>query len=132
MFLTDLESRLAYVPQITSDGLPAYREAMGVVFGTEVDFAQLIKTFNNTERESDLLMRKRRIIGRPKVSDISTSLVERQNLTIRMGIRRYTRKTNAFSKKIECHNHMLSLYFVYYNFCRIHSTIRVTPRWKWD
>ena len=126
-FLTDLESRLAYVVQVTSDGLPAYREAMGRVFGTEVDFAQLVKTFNNTERESDVLMQKRRIIGNPRISDISTSLVERQNLTMRMSMRRYTRKTNGFSKNMTSHMNMLNLYFVNYNFCREHSTIKVTP-----
>ncbi len=133
-FMDDLRSRLANRVQLTTDGHKAYLEAVEGAFGGDVDYAQLIKLYGEApeaqKRYSPAACvgaRKRRIEGNPDPAAVSTSYVERQNLTMRMHMRRFTRLTNAFSKKFENHMHMVALYTVWYNFIRIHKTLRVTP-----
>ena len=136
-FMDDLRGRLANRVQLTTDGHKAYLEAVEGAFGGDVDYAQLIKLYGEPtgqkghERKyspSECTgTRKRRVEGNPDPAAVSTSYIERQNLTMRMGMRRFTRLTNAFSKKLENHLLMLSLYFVHYNFVRIHSSLRMTP-----
>ena len=130
IFLKDLKLRLGKRIQISTDGLTAYREAMGRVFGTDVDFAQTIKRILERDTEGnpkEIEVKKRILIGEPIEKLISTRLVERQNLNMRMGMRRYTRKTNGFSKKYVAHFNMLNIYYVFYNFCRKHTTTGTTP-----
>jgi hypothetical protein len=119
---------------ITADGHHCYLDAVEEAFGDDVDFAQLIKIYGKTPagpgRYSPLEClgtRKKTITGAPDERHISTSYVERANLSIRMGNRRFTRLTNAFSKKIDNHIHALALFFCHYNSCRIHKTLEVTP-----
>ena len=136
-FMDDVASRLANRVQMTTDGHKAYLEAVERAFGSDVDYAQLIKLYGEPtgqkghERKyspSECTgTRKRRVEGNPDPKAVSTSYVERQNLTMRMQMRRFTRLTNAFSKKFENHMHMVALYTIWYNFIRIHKTLRVTP-----
>jgi IS1 family transposase len=127
-FCNDLSGRFSGVIQITSDGHPAYKMAVGSAFD-QVHFAQLVKIYGKDEENRDIVIRadKVPVFGSPDMDLVSTSYVERSNLTIRMGNRRFTRLTNAFSKKLENHCHMLAVTFMHYNFCRKHSTIKSTP-----
>lgn len=134
LFIRDLASRLKNKVQLTTDGHKAYLEAVEHAFGCNIDYAMLIKIYGNSpETEKRYSPSKIKdieskiITGNPDRDHISTSYVERQNLTMRMSMRRFTRLTNAFSKKIENHAAAISLHFMYYNFCRIHRTLKVTP-----
>lgn len=134
-FMDDLRSRLASRVQLTTDGHKAYLEAVEGAFGGDVDYAMLVKLYGASADGSRgryspaecVGARKDRIEGNPDIAHVSTSYVERQNLSMRMGMRRFTRLTNAFSKKIDNHMHALALYFVHYNWMRIHKSLRVTP-----
>ena len=134
VFMRDVADRIDQRTQVTSDGLRVYVEAVEAAFGGFVDYAQLVKTYGQTSEGQRRYSppectgaTKVRISGRPKPEHISTSYVESQNLTMRMSMRRFTRLTNAFSKKFESHVCAISLYFVFYNWMRIHKTLRVTP-----
>ena len=137
MFIDDLASRLANRVQLTTDGHKPYIEAIEGAFGNNIDYAMLVKHYSNPGEAKQAQKRyspsqfvsadKRRITGDPDVKAVSTSHVERQNLTMRMGMRRFTRLTNGFSKKIENLECAVALHFMYYNFGRIHKTLRVTP-----
>jgi IS1 family transposase len=132
-FLHDLRERVTGAPQITTDAFGAYVPAMDKAFGPHVNFAQLIKVFRTVPgagrySPGECCGIKTKVqTGEPDERHISTSYVERQNLTMRMSMRRFTRLTNAFSKKLDNHLHALALYFVFYNFCRIHKSLRVSP-----
>lgn len=135
-FMDDLRSRLAYRVQLTTDGHKPYLETVEGAFGGDIDYAQLVKFYGEAphrgpERKYSPGIcngtRKRRVEGNPDRAYLSTSHIERQNLTMRMHMRRFTRLTNAFSKKIENHMHAVALHFMFYNFCRIHKTLKVTP-----
>lgn len=133
--MDDLRFRLANRVQLTTDGHKAYLEAVEGAFGDDVDYAQLIKLYGNQPvgpqtRYSPAEctgIKKVRVTGKPETEHVSTSYVERQNLSIRMGNRRFTRLTNAFSKKLDNHIHALALYFFFYNFARMHKTLRMSP-----
>ncbi len=133
-FIDDLGSRLANRIQLTTDGHKAYIEAVADTFGADIDYAMLVKLYGE-ERSDEVRYspavctgaRVDTIMGNPDRKHISTSYVERQNLTMRMHMRRFTRLTNGFSKKLDNHIAAISLHFMYYNFCRIHQTLRITP-----
>lgn len=135
MFIDDLASRLANRVQLTSDGHKAYLEAVEGAFGADVDYAMLVKLYGASSdgakgrySPADCTgIIKTPIEGKPDMAHVSTSYAERQNLTMRMSMRRFTRLTNAFSKKFENHVHMVAIYAVHYNWLRIHKTLRVTP-----
>lgn len=135
IFMDDLARRLANRVQLTSDGHRAYLEAVEGAFGGDVDYAQLVKLYGAAPESAKgryspaecTGARKTPIEGKPDPKYISTSFSERQNLNIRMGNRRMTRLTNAFSKKAANHAHMMAIYFMHYNFVRIHQTLKVTP-----
>jgi IS1 family transposase len=136
-FMRDLASRLKNRVQLTTDGHKMYLEAVEDAFGCEIDFSQLIKIYGKSEEGETryspaqcIGTEKHKITGRPKNEGISTSFVERQNLTMRMNMRRFTRLTNGFSKKVENLYYAEALYFMHYNFCRIHQTLRMTPAMK--
>jgi IS1 family transposase len=134
-FMEDLASRVTTRIQITTDGHRAYAEAVEGAFGMDVDYAMLIKLYGAPADNPDsryspatcIGTRTATLSGNPDRNHISTSYVERQNLNLRMGVRRFTRLTNALSKKFENHCHMVAIYHAYYNFCRVHQTLRVTP-----
>lgn len=134
ILMDDLRTRLANRVQLTTDGHRAYLEAVEGAFGADVDYAQLVKLYGPTITAPGRYspaectgIKKIRREGNPDIAHVSTSHVERMNLWIRMQNRRFTRLTNAFSKKLDNHIHALALYFAFYNFCRIHKTLRVTP-----
>src|ERR1700680_1468244 len=133
-FLQDVAGRLSNRIQLTSDGHKMYLTAVPDAFGEEIDYAQLVKVYGNDpegqKRYSPaqcLGTHRIEVIGNPDDAHISTSHVERQNLNMRMNMRRFTRLTNAFSKKLDNHVAMIALFHMHYNFCRVHQTLRVTP-----
>lgn len=135
-FMVDTASRLAGRVQLTTDGHKAYLQAAEKAFGPLVDFAMLEKIYANPPQEGTTTRyspseccgtRTHKIMGEPDKAHISTSYAERQNLQMRMSMRRFTRLTNAHSKKIQNHIHAISIYFMYYNFVRIHQSLRITP-----
>jgi IS1 family transposase len=133
-FMEDCASRIRSRVQITTDGHKVYLDAVENAFGADIDYAQLQKIYGAVaENETRYSPAKcigadmKVVSGDPDPKYVSTSYVERQNLSMRMSIRRFTRLTNAFSKKIENHAAAVTLWFMYYNFCRIHQTLRVTP-----
>lgn len=136
ILMDDLRARLSNRVQLTTDGHKAYLEAVEGAFGADVDYAQLVKLYGAVNGKSNEVryspaectgIKKRRVEGNPDIAHVSTSHVERMNLSIRMQNRRFTRLTNGFSKKLDNHIHALALYFAFYNFCRIHKSLKVTP-----
>lgn len=136
ILMDDLRTRLANRVQLTTDGHKAYLEAVEGAFGGDVDYAQLVKLYgslggNSPEKRYSpaecIGAKKVRREGNPDIAHVSTSHVERMNLSIRMQNRRFTRLTNGFSKKLDNHIHALALYFAFYNFCRIHKSLRMSP-----
>ncbi|MGA3236899.1 MAG: DDE-type integrase/transposase/recombinase [Bryobacteraceae bacterium] len=133
-FIQDLAGRLAHRVQLTTDGLKMYLTAVADGFGEDIDYAQLVKVYGiadeGEKRYSPAVCtscESHPITGNPDPKHINTSYIERQNLTMRMSMRRFTRLTNAFSKKLENHIAAIAIHLVYYNFVRIHQTLRITP-----
>ena len=134
-FINDLAERLTDRIQLTTDGHKVYLNAVGSEFGTDIDYAMLVKVYGESPEQNEkryspakyVASTKEVVSGDPDPQHISTSYVERQNLTMRMGMRRFTRLTNGFSKKVANLAYAVSLHFMYYNFVRIHQSLRVTP-----
>jgi IS1 family transposase len=134
-FAFDIRERVVGRPQITTDAHKPYMAAIEMAFGADVDYAQLHKIYgaSNDTPEARYSPAKcigcdmKTVIGNPDYEHVSTAYVERQNLTMRMSMRRFTRLTNGFSKKIDNHGHAVALHYMHYNFCRVHKTLRVTP-----
>lgn len=135
-FLNDAAARIVSPVQVSTDGMSAYRAEMSDAFGWDASYGQVQKVFSSTPDKGPsrkyspgvvVAQSKEVIFGAPDHAQISTSHVERQNLNIRMGNRRFTRLTNGFSKKLENHSHSLAIYFFHHNFCRIQKSLRVTP-----
>jgi IS1 family transposase len=140
-FVRDLADRLATRAQLTTDGRKVYLEAVEGAFGSNIDYAMLVKMYEGYSGKNAPAERRcspatctgthtQKITGNPDPAHISTSFVERQNLTMRMSMRRFTRLTNAFSKTVDNLKAAVALHFMHHNFARIHQTLRVTPRWR--
>ncbi len=133
VFIQDLASRLANRVQLTTDGLKVYLTAVESAFGADVDYAMLNKIYTSSQEETRYSPAEcvgcevKHVMGNPDPEHVSTSFAERQNLSMLMMMRRFTRLTNAFSKKLENHLATVAIYFMYYNFVRIHQTLRVSP-----
>jgi IS1 family transposase len=134
-FMRDVAGRIANRIQLATDGHRICADAVEDAFGADIDYAMLVKIYgapidNSESRYSPATCigcRTGVLAGNPNPDYISTSFVERQNLSMRMGVRRFTRLTNAFGKKLENHGHLVALYFMHYNFCRVHKSLRATP-----
>lgn len=135
-FISDLASRLTNRVQLTTDGHKPYLEAVEAAFGSEIDYAMLVKIYGKPQgKDAEIRYspaecvgcETKWVAGRPDPKHISTSYIERQNLTMRMSIRRFTRLTNGFSKKVENHMAAIALHYMYYNFCRMHKSLRCAP-----
>jgi len=133
ILIEDLKGRLKNRIQLTTDGHRAYLDAVEESFGSDIDYAMLVKNYESVQEETRYSpavctsCEAKPVMGNPNPAHISTSYVERQNLSMRMGIRRFTRLTNGFSKKVENHAAAVALYYMHYNFCRVHQSLRVTP-----